>query len=260
MNFMPHDVQQRTESTMQEPNNASNPPPQQPQSQKPKKKSMLVNIACNIVIPTIILSKLSGDNYLGPIISVVVALAFPLLYGIRDYFVSHKPNFISALGVVSVLLTGGMSLLKLDPQYIAIKDAAIPGLLGLATLISMYTRYPLVRTFLYNDQVLQVEKVSAALDQHNTTSQFERRLNIATYMIAASFFLSSVLNYILARLILVSPPGTTAFSEELGKMTALSFPVIVLPSMLVLMGAMMYLLNAIQKLTHLTLDDIFQEM
>ena len=257
---MPHDVQQRTESTMQEPNNASNPSPQQPQAQKPKKKSMLVNIACNIVIPTIILSKLSGDNYLGPIYSVVVALAFPLLYGIRDYLVSHKPNFISALGVVSVLLTGGMSLLKLDPQYIAIKDAAIPGLLGLATLISMYTRYPLVRTFLYNDQVLQVEKVSAALDQHNTTSQFERRLNVATYMIAGSFFLSSVLNYILARLILVSPPGTTAFSEELGKMTALSFPVIVLPSMLVLMGAMMYLLNAIQKLTHLTLDDIFQEM
>jgi len=250
--LMQHDVQQRSEPDMQEPNKPSNPPP--------KKKSVLANLAFNIIIPTLILSKLAGDNYLGPIYSVVVALAFPLVYGIRDYFISHKPNFISALGVVSVLLTGGMSLLKLDPQYIAIKDAAIPGLLGLATLISMYTRYPLVRTFLYNDQVLQVAKVSAALAEHNTATQFERRLSVASYMIAGSFFLSAILNYILARLILVSSPGTTAFSEELGKMTALSFPVIVLPSMLVLMGAMMYLLNAIQKLTHLTLDDIFQEM
>lgn len=239
---------------MQEQNNIASPNP------APKKKSVLVNLAFNIVIPTIILSKLSGDGYLGPVYSLVVALAFPLVYGVRDYFISHKPNFISALGVVSVLLTGGMSLLKLDPQYIAIKDAAIPGLLGLATLVSMYTRYPLVRTFLYNDQVLQIAKVNEALNQHNTTSQFERRLSIASYMIAGSFFLSSVLNYILARIILVSPPGTTAFSEELGKMTALSFPVIVLPSMLVLVGAMMYLLNAIQKLTHLTLEDIFQEV
>ena len=39
----------------------------------------------------------------------------------------------------------------------------VPTLLGIATLISVYTRYPLVRTFLYNDQILQIEKVSAAL-------------------------------------------------------------------------------------------------
>jgi hypothetical protein len=206
------------------------------------------------------LSKLSGANTLGPMYSVIVALAFPVAYGLYDYLRSHKPNYISALGVISVLLTGGISLLKLDAQYIAIKDAAIPGLLGLATLISMLTRYPLVRSFLYNEQVMKVAAVSAALQQHNTAPQFERRLAIASYMVAGSFFLSAVLNYILARVILVSPPGTTAFSEELGKMTALSFPVIAVPSTLVLIGALFYLLHSIKKLTHLTLDDIFQEV
>lgn len=230
----------------------------------PKKApGTLANLLFNIVIPTLILTKFSKEEYLGPLWGLVVALAFPVIYGIRDYVVvqrggKHKPNLFSLIGVVSILLTGSMSLLKLDPQYIAIKEAAIPGLIGLATLISVYTRYPLVRVFLYNEQVMQVEKVTAALHQHNTTTQFDKRLKIASYLVAGSFFLSSFLNYALAKYILVSAPGTSAYTEELGKMTALSFPVIAVPSTLVLMVAMFYLLNGIQKLTHLQLEDIFK--
>jgi len=79
-------------------------------------------------------------------------------------------------------------------------------------------------------------------------------------MVAGSFFLSSVLNYILAKIILVSAPGSVAFTEELGKMTALSFPVIALPSTIVLMSALFYLLHHIKKLTHLEAEDIFNEV
>lgn len=226
---------------------------------RPKKQNMLANLGFNIVIPTLILSKLSSEQYLGPVFGVVVALAFPLLYGLRDYLQAHKPNFFSILGVINVLLTGGMSLLKLDPQYIAIKDAAVPSLLGLATLISIYTPYPLVRTFLFNNQVMQVDKVHAALERHNAVAQFERHLAMASYMVAGSFFLSGVLNYVLAKRILVSPPGSTELAQELGKMTALSFPVIAVPCTIVLAGALYYLLSNIQKLTQLTLEDIFQE-
>jgi hypothetical protein len=232
----------------------------QEQTASRKKPGVLANLVFNIIIPTLILTKLSGDDYLGPAYAIVVALAFPIVYGVRDYLRSHKPNFFSLLGVVSVLLTGGMSLLQLDPEYIAIKEAAIPALLGLATLGSMFTRYPLVRTFLYNEQVLRVGKVNEALRQHNTTARFERRLKIASYLVAGSFFLSSFLNYMLAKLILVSPPGTIAFTEELGRMTALSFPVIALPCTLVLVGALFYLLNGIQKLTHLQLEELLQEL
>lgn len=226
----------------------------------PKKHSMLANLGFNIVIPTLILSKLSSDEYLGPVLGVVVALAFPVVYGLRDYVQAHKPNLFSIIGVISVLLTGGMSLLKLDPQYIAIKEAAVPTLLGIATLISIYTPYPLVRTFLFNDQVMQVDKVHAALEQRNAVAAFERHLTMASYMVAGSFFLSGVLNYVLAKRILVSPPGSTELAQELGKMTALSFPVIAVPCTLVLAGTLYYLLSSIQKLTQLTLEEIFQEM
>lgn len=221
-----------------------------------KPENIWINLIFNILIPTLILTKFSGEQQLGPQWGVVIALAFPVGYGVRDYWQRKKLNFFSALGVISVLLTGGMSLLEIDPKYIAIKEAAIPALFGLATLISLKTPWPLVRTFLYNDQVLETDRVNRALDQYETHAAFERALRNASIMLAGSFFLSSVLNYLLARWVLVSPPGTEAFNAELGKMTALSFPVITLPAMVVLMSAFFYLFREIKRLTHLDLEDI----
>lgn len=224
----------------------------------PQRENLLLNILLNIVIPTIILTRFSGEDRLGPQLGIIIALAFPIAYGVRDYFRAHKINFFSALGVVSVTLTGGMSLLELDPQYIAIKEAAIPALFGLATLISLKTKYPLVRTFLYNDMVLATDRIEQALTQNGTKPEFERTLVCASWMLAGSFLLSAILNYALARYLLVSPPGTEAFNAELGKMTALSFPVIAVPAMIIMMFALFYLFRNIKRLTQLDLEDIVQ--
>jgi intracellular septation protein A len=226
---------------------------------KKPKESFLANLLMNIVIPTLILTKLSDDKYLGATWGLIVALSFPLLYGLRDFMRNKKINAFSALGIVSVLLTGGLSLLQLPPQYFAIKEAAIPAILGIATLISIRTRYPLVRTFIYNDKVLKIHKVDAALLEYNTKTQFDITLTRASLMIAASFFLSSILNYVLAKIILVSAPGTAEFNAELGKMTALSYPVIALPMTIIMMLTLFYVFRSIGKLTHLTLEEIIND-
>ncbi|KUJ84302.1 MFS transporter [Microbulbifer flavimaris] len=224
--------------------------------QQPKRESLLLNLLLNIIIPTLILTKLSGDDWLGTKWAIVVALAFPLVYGLRDFTQSGKVNFFSALGIISILLTGGISLLELDAKYIAIKEAAIPGLLGIATMASLYTRWPLVRTLLYNDRILDTAKIARALEGRGNLLAFERTLQHASWMIAGSFFLSSALNYILAKILLQSPPGTEAFNAELGKMTALSFPVIALPATIILMAALFFLFRRIGQLTGLKLEDV----
>ncbi len=224
--------------------------------QQPQRESLLANLLLNIVIPTLILTKLSGDDWLGTKWAIVVALAFPLAYGARDLMRSGKVNFFSALGVISIVLTGGISLLELDAKYIAIKEAAIPGLLGIATVASLYTPWPLVRTLLYNERILDTSRVAAALADNGNEAAFEKTLQQASWMIAGSFFVSSTLNYILAKVLLQSPPGTEAFNAELGKMTALSFPVIALPATVILMLALFFLFRRIGKLTGLKLEDI----
>ena len=225
----------------------------------PQKESLLANLLLNIVIPTVILTRLSGDDWLGTKLAIVVALSFPLGYGLRDLLRSGKVNFFSALGIISILLTGGMSLLELEAKYIAIKEAAIPGLLGIATVASLYTRWPLVKTLIYNDRILDTAQIARALRAKGNTSAFDRTLLHASWMIAGSFFLSSALNYLLAELILKSPPGTEAFNEELGKMTALSFPVIALPATIILMLVLVFLFRQIGKLTGLKLEEIVNQ-
>lgn len=221
-----------------------------------KKENFLINILFNIVIPTLILSKLSGADELGVKWALIVALSFPIIYGLRDLKRSGKFNVFSALGILSISLTGGMALLKLPPEYIIIKEATIPALFAIATLISLKTPYPLVKTFIYNDKILQVDKVSNALNINGTEQEFDKALVNATYLMTLSFILSSILNYILAKVLLVSAPGTEAFNAELGKMNALSFPVIAVPATIIMMLALFYLFKRIKALTHLELEDI----
>tara|TARA_R110002072_G_scaffold142853_5_gene288641 strand:+ start:46427 stop:47143 length:717 start_codon:yes stop_codon:yes gene_type:complete len=223
---------------------------------KPPKQrgGFLGNLAFNIIIPVIVLSRFSGEDSLGPSWSIVVALSFPILYGLWDLRESGKINPFSVIGVVSVFLTGGISLLQLDPQYIAIKEAAIPGIIGLAVLISQRTRFPLVKTLILNGQLIRIDALYQALAAKGNTALFERRLSQASLIVAGSFFLSSALNYILARIILVSAPGTTEFSEELGRMTALSYPVIAIPSMIVLLIAIWFVFSQIHRLTDQKLE------
>jgi intracellular septation protein A len=228
-------------------------------SQQPQRGGFFSNLLFNIIVPVVILTRFSGPDYLGPAWSIVVALAFPIGYGLWEMRQTGKLNAMSVLGVISVFLTGGISLLQLDPKYIAIKEAAIPGLLGLAVLISQKTRWPLVRMLIFNAKIIAIDRVNQALNQRGTHQQLERSLSLVSYIVAASFFMSSVLNYILARVILVSPPGTTAFSEELGKMTAWSYPVIALPSTVVLMIAIFFLLHRLKKLTGLDLEALLVE-
>jgi intracellular septation protein A len=217
------------------------------------------NLIFNIAIPVVIMSYLSTDEYLGPAWGVIVALLFPLGYGLIELVQTKKVNMFSVLGIVSVLLTGGISLLKLPAEYMAIKEAAIPALIGLAVIITQFTHKPLVKALILNDQLVNWDKLNARLAEKNAIEIFKEKIAVSSYIVASSFFLSSALNYGLAKWILVSEPGTTAYTEELGRMTALSYPVIVIPSMILLISALIYLFKQISNVTGDPIEDFLNQ-
>ena len=206
-----------------------------------KQENPFVSLIVNIAIPAVILFYGTGEEYLGPKVGFLVALAFPLFYGIFDSIYRKTFNFISALGVINVLLTGGIGLLKMDNHWLAVKEAAIPAVIGIIVVASLKTPYPLVRKFLYNDKIIDVERVDQALKEKNNRGAFDRLLVHSTFLLASSFFISAILNYLLAKLIMVSPPGTEAWDKDLAKMWSLSWPVIVIPSMAILMLSLWHL-------------------
>ena len=146
--------------------------------------------------------------------------------------------------------------MKLPPEWVAVKEAMIPGIIGVAVLVSQFTGKPLVGLFLFRSDFFDVERIDTHLKERNATDAFDRLLRKVNGLFALSFFLSSVLNFVLAKTVVVSPAGTDAFNEELGRMTLLSYPVIVLPTMIVTMIALWMLFVGLEKLTGLTLEEL----
>ena len=225
-------------------------------SNSQKQSNPMIDMLISIVIPSVILMKFSGEEEFGAVNALLIALAFPIGWGLFELFKYKKLNLMAVLGLVSVLLTGGIGLLQLDLQWLAIKEAAIPGILGLAVLISTRTRYPLVRTLLYNPSIMNVEKIHTKLEELENKTAFESRLLNANYLLSGTFFFSSLMNYLLAKWVVTSPTGTSAFNEELGQMTLLSYPVIAIPSMLMMMAIFYYLWKTIHGMTGLSLEQI----
>lgn len=217
----------------------------------------MIDLLISIIIPSVILMKLSSDNDLGASGALIIALSFPLGWGLFELIKYRKFNFIALLGLISVVLTGGIGLLQLDTQWLAIKEAAIPGLIGMAILISTRTRYSLLKIMVYNPKILNIEKIQQKLQELDNSDAFEARLSNATYLLSSTFLFSSLMNYILAKWIVTSPSGSAAFNEELGQMTLLSYPVIAIPSMLMMMAIFYYLWRTIHGMTGLPLEKIF---
>ena len=228
-----------------------------------KTENFWLNLGCNIIAPSLLLIKgrsiadkigLECQNI--DLWIFLIAMAFPIFYGIFDFVSRRKWNLFSVIGFASVLLTGGVGLLSLSKNWIIVKEGAIPLLLGVAVLITAYTKRPLAKMIIMSDSVFDVEKIDNALQSRGTTLQFNLQMKAITYIVAGSFLLSSVLNFILAFLIIKSPSGTQEFNAEIGTMTALSYPVIVLPTMVIFIFAMFKFFKVLKSLTGLELEDV----
>lgn len=231
------------------------------EARKPANKSnkIFLDLFVCILIPTLILKKLSSGDMLGPMLAFALAISLPLGMAIYEFITAKKIGFVSAIGFISILLTGSIGFLRLPKEYIAYKEALIPAVFASAAIISTFTAKPLVRLFLYNDLIMDTERVSATLELRNNRAEFDAMMNKATLMLAASFVLSSVLNFVLAKVIIVSETGTEAFNSELGTMNLLSYPVIVLPCMVVTFYTLFFVIKNINRLTGLKLEDVVRQ-
>ena len=223
----------------------------------PKRENLFLNLVCNIVVPTLVLTKLSTENRLGPLWALLLALAFPVTYGIYDLVRRRKTNFLSILGFVSVLLSGSLTLLKVGGIWFAVKDAVLPTLIGLMVLLSLRSKNSLVREVFFNEQVIDVPRVNAALAERGQEQRFEALLTRAGVGLALTFLATAPVLFFLARYVLRSPAGTPEFNAELGKMHWLAPLVTGVPCMVILMLMLWRLIAGLRELTGLTTDELF---
>lgn len=232
-------------------------PPASPPGSKPE--NVWISLVCNVLLPGFLLGWLSKPERLGPTWGLVGGLAFPVGYGLWDFYHRRQMNLLSILGFVSVLLTGVLGLLKTDPFWFAVKAGAFSALMGLAIPLTLTTRRPLVKLFLYNDQLIDTQRVEAALDIRLARPQFDQLLRRVSWVLAISFLVSGVINFVMARWLVTATSGSPEFNDQVGKLHWIEWPIITLPFLGVMLWCLFNFLRTLTRLTGLSQDEIMRQ-
>lgn len=217
----------------------------------------LAEIILTIAVPSLVLDQLSKPASLGPFWALVVSLLFPVGFGIWCLWNKKGWNVFSLLGFVTILLSGGLGLLKLDAFWFAVKESAMPVMLGLAFPITHRFGRPLINALVMQPHLLNVNALQSALGEGTRRSAFNASLFRASCGMGLGMLGSAVANFFLALWLLGGKePGSEAFVKGIGKLNWMGLLVIGIPMTAVMMLVFIWLMRQIQRITGLERDDL----
>ena len=245
---------------------------------KPKnKENPILSLFCNILIPVIILKngnkwinkfliKYHGEEWayqnstIVDISSIVffIALIFPVIYFFYDLLNRKNINLISILGFINILLTGGIGIFGekfgLSKNWFIFKEGLLPIIIGLVLIIMRKYRQSSFNRILLNEVLFDNDKIRNSIKE-DMQSEFKYIVRKAGHYLIAGFFISSIIQFILATLIVVSNPGEPSFNKEVSTMTWVSYIAVLLPTMLIVGKGYLGLISGIEKITGLKKEE-----
>lgn len=221
-----------------------------------KKENPLLSLLLTIVIPSFLLEKLGGwitkdtygifDLHYGSfnlqdnaaLVSLIIALSFPITYGLWDYISQKNKSWMAILGVINISLSGGFALLQLSGSWFTIKEAAFPFFIGIFVWLSSKKEKSFFQILMLNPQIFNTKLLTQKVEENQAGSQLKSLFTRSNKLFAISFFLSALLNFVLAYKIFipiteVDPHKIQAIlNSQVAKMNWMGFVVIALPLML----------------------------
>ncbi len=227
----------------------------------PPPENGVFNLVFNILLPILVLKYLS--DRIGALPTLIIALLFPVGYGIYDGIKRKKANIFSILGMANVLFTGGLAVLGLGGIWFSIKEAAFPALIGLFVLGSAFTQKPFIKVLFVNPQLINIDLLMTQLEQKKKEKEFAHLMKISTLWLSGSFFFSALLNFLLASNIFIpleaglnADAQSVALNLQIADMTKWSMVVILIPSMIFLFLIFWRLLKKLSQLSGLSTEEI----
>tara|TARA_B100001250_G_C19741418_1_gene763247 strand:- start:155 stop:910 length:756 start_codon:yes stop_codon:yes gene_type:complete len=245
-----------------------------------QKENPILSLCCNILIPVIILK--NGNQWINKILikyhgedwfyanSIIVdissivffiALICPVIYFFYDLINRKNINLISILGFINILLTGGIGIFGakygLSKNWFIFKEGMLPIIIGLVLIIMSKYRQNSFNNILLNEVLFDNDKIRISIKE-DMQYEFEYIIKKAGYYLIGGFFISSIIQFTLAYLIVVSSPGEPSFNKEVSTMTWVSYIAVLLPTMLIVGKGYLGLISGIEKVTSLKKEEFLK--
>lgn len=223
----------------------------------PSQPNAFADLALTVVLPSVVLDQLSAPSRLGPAGALVVSLLFPVAFAAWCWWKRSGWNLFSIIGFSTVLLSGGLGLLKLDPFWFALKESAMPLALGAAFPLSHVFGKPLLKALVMQPHMINLGALDSALDTPEKNAAYQTALHHGSWGIGLATIGSAAGNFLLAlHLLGGKEPGGEAFVKGIGTLNWASVLVIGLPLCAVMLLVFVWLIRKIQMITGLEREDL----
>jgi hypothetical protein len=233
------------------------------------KENPLLSLIANIFFPVMILK--NGESWLQnynqyfhleiQAFTFLIALLFPFTYFFFDLYNRKNINFISILGFVNVLLTGGIGIFGekygLTRTSFILKEGLMPLIIGSFLIILSKFKKRTFDKMILNKALFDVEKIKEDQNSENL-NKIDTFTTEAGYYFIAGFFISSIIQFILAYLIVTDNPGDPGFNEQVSTMTWVSYIAVLGPTIIIVGKGYLNLINGIERLTGLKKEDFLK--
>lgn len=230
---------------------------------EPKQPNPLHDLILTILLPSLALEWLSKAEWMGPnaaVWALVIASLIPLGYGIYCWVNKTGLNFFSIFGLIAIILTGGLGLLKLDTVWFAVKEASVPVVLGLCFPLSFLWRKPLIEALLMQPQLLNASLIRRSVAQEPQASAFQQLLWRSSLAMGGMMLLSACMNFALAYWLLEGKvPQTPEHNSALSKLNWGGMLVIGIPMMGAMLLVLMQFFKGLERITGLERGDILNQ-
>ncbi len=227
------------------------------QQRKTAATSSLIQLLVGFIVPTIILLTMSGNDRLGPLGAMLLALVFPValeLYGLTR---RRKPSLMSIAAIIGILLIGLISVLGLSKDWLALRRSALYTVGAIVLFVIVRFKPTLIEKGL--DRVLEMEGIRTASRKNKTEAQLMRYTVKAGYVFALILLIIAAASYILTILFITAPTGSSEFNAQYAELRILSIFVITAPFIIAVTGVFVYLINKFEKLTGIRAEDLIKK-